>query len=265
MESFNVINPSQVLTPYVKHYWILKISDVPVISERVVATGFMTLIFHRGQRMFSSAEDDLQPRSFVCGLSTKFTDLSSSRQIDMIVVVFRPYGIRALFDVPANEFGEKCVSISDIGDRLLSELEDRLFYQTDDKACVALIEQFLMKRLHSKVDYNYKRIVASVNEINNHSLTNIKSLANVACLSPKQFTRIFSENVGSNPKEYIRIIRFQRALFVLQNNINISMTQLAYECGYYDQPHLIREFKSFSGYTPKEYLLVCAPYSDYFS
>ncbi len=265
MESFNIIKPSQTLTPYVKHYWILKISDAPVISERVVATGFMSLIFHRGQRMFSSAEDDLQPRSFVCGLSTKYTDLSSSRQVDMIVVVFRPYGIRAFFDIPANEFGEKCVSISDIGDKSLPELEDRLFYQTDDKACVSLIEQFLMKRLQSKVNYNYKRIVASVNEINNQSLANIKSLAGVACLSPKQFTRVFSDNVGSNPKEYIRIIRFQRALFVLQNNTDISMTQLAYECGYYDQPHLIREFKSFSGYTPKEYLSAYVPYSDYFN
>ena len=45
----------------------------------------------------------------------------------------------------------------------------------------------------------------------------------------------------------------------------MSFSQLAYECGFYDQSHLINEFKVFSGYTPKEYLAACAPHSDYFS
>jgi AraC-like DNA-binding protein len=54
-------------------------------------------------------------------------------------------------------------------------------------------------------------------------------------------------------------------LFVLQFNPHIDLTQLAFECGFYDQSHLIKEFKTFSGYTPAEYLAVCNPYSDYFS
>ena len=265
MEFFNVLQPSPVLLPYIKHYWTLKISDAPAIRERVIASGSMTLVFHRGNRMFSSVEDDLQPRSFICGLSSKYTDLLSSDQLDMIVVVFRPFGLKAFFDAPACEFQDRCVSINDLGDKYLIELEDKLFYEQDDDICIKLIEEYLIKRLCFSSDYDYKRILASVRLINSQPLVTIGSLADVTCLSQKQFFRVFSNNVGTKPKEFIRIVRFQRALYVLQNRADISMTELAYECGYYDQPHLIKEFKYFSGYTPREYIAVCAPYSDYFS
>lgn len=225
----------------------------------------MSLVFHRGQRMFSTAEDDFQPQSFVCGLSTNYTDLYSRETVDMIVVVFRPFGARAFFNMPMNEFHDKSISLDDLEDKALLELKNRILDEQDDKICINLIERFFIKRLCSFDDYNYPRIVASVNTINCRPSIDIKSLADISCLSYKQFNRIFTGYVGSNPKEFVRIVRFQRALYILQNNAGISMTSLAYECGYYDQPHLVKEFKSFSGYTPTEYIAMCAPYSDYFS
>ena len=89
-------------------------------------------------------------------------------------------------------------------------------------------------------------------------------LSETACLSSKQFGRIFADYVGTTPKEFIRIIRMQRALSMLQQDATIPFVQVAYECGFSDQSHMIKEFKLFSGYTPAEYLSVCAPYSDYF-
>ena len=93
----------------------------------------------------------------------------------------------------------------------------------------------------------------------------ISDLASSVFLSTKQFQRVFTGHVGISPKEFLRIVRFQHALYVLQSNPGMSFSQLAYECGFYDQSHLINEFKVFSGYTPKEYLAACAPHSDYFS
>ena len=57
----------------------------------------------------------------------------------------------------------------------------------------------------------------------------------------------------------------QRALYTLQQDPTLLFAQVAYECGFSDQSHMIKEFKLFSGYTPAEYLSVCAPVSDYFS
>lgn len=264
MESFNIIKPSPLLAPYVRYYWTLKVCDVPEVSERVIASGCMNLIFHRGGRMFSSADNDLQPRSFVCGLSTRYTDLSSAQAVDMIVVVFQPFGAGAFFRMPVDEFHEKSISLDLIGDKSLVELEDKLFYQTNDRACIDLIEEFLINRLLSVKDYNYKRMAVSINAINNDPAISIKSLVDIACLSYKQFNRVFTGYIGSNPKQFIRIVRFQRALFTMEYKNITNMAQLALECGYYDQSHLIKEFKFFSGYTPTEYVSVCPPHSDYF-
>ena len=116
-------------------------------------------------------------------------------------------------------------------------------------------------------------------EINLQPQINIPQLSEAACLSSKQFGRVFADHVGTTPKEYLRIVRMQRALFLLQQDVTLPFVQVAYECGYSDQSHMIKEFKLFSGYTPAsqgkfrramgytpaEYLSVCAPYSDYFS
>ncbi len=51
----------------------------------------------------------------------------------------------------------------------------------------------------------------------------------------------------------------------MQHNQGIGFAQLSYECGYTDQSHMIKEFKLFSGYTPKEYIARYSPVSEYFT
>lgn len=215
--------------------------------------------------MFSKTSNELQPQSFICGLSTGFTELTSTGDIDMIVVVFQPFGAKAFFSIPINEFFNNCISINDIGDVALKELENQIQETQDSLTSIKLIENYFIKQLYSFEDYNCKRIATAIDIINKKNQIDIVSLSNITCLSYKQFTRIFTEYVGAKPKEFTRIIRFQRALYILQTNSLINLTQLAFECGYYDQPHLIREFKAFSGCTPTEFIANCTPYSDYFS
>ena len=96
--------------------------------------------------------------------------------------------------------------------------------------------------------------------------TPVIELASIACLGKKQFERLFNELVGANPKEYARVVRFQKSLKLLQHySEDINQAQLAYQCGYADQSHFIREFKQFSGYTPLSLLNVCKLYSDLFN
>ena len=105
----------------------------------------------------------------------------------------------------------------------------------------------------------------AIEDVEDRELTELAHKANTACLSTKQFTRIFTEYIGTSPKEFLRIIRVQRALFLLQQNPQCNFAQVAYSCGFSDQSHMIREFKLFTGYTPLEYLSVYTPISDYFS
>lgn len=269
MEIFETIFPSSLLAPYIKHYWILETELIPTSPQRVIPHGSMELIFHTGSRTISQSSDGstiLQPRSFLGGHTIGFSDLYSTGKIQMISITFQPYGAKAFFDIPLYEFYEKIISVDDLNDHPLLELEDRLFYSPDHHSSIRLIEKFLLERLQPFKEYNYKRMLTAIQTINkNQSDINISTLAQATCLSNKQFNRIFTEHIGSNPKDYLRIVRFQRALYILQKNPGISFAHLAYECGFYDQSHLISEFKTFSGYTPTEYIAICPPYSDYFS
>ena len=264
MDSFQIIQPSPLLSPYVKHYWLMTVNSEVQASERVIPTGMMCLMFHRGERIFSSADDQWQPRAFLSGQDAVYTDLSYCGNIDMISVEFRPAGAKAFFKMPMLELYEQTVALDTLNDFQLTELEKRLSDAANPETCVFLIESFLYKRLYQSNEYNLKRINAVMQSIY-HGQQNIDMLAQAACLEYKQFKRIFADYIGANPKDYLRIVRFQKALHILQTQPKTGLTQLAYECGYYDQSHFIKDFKQFSGYTPTEYLTVCDPHSDFFS
>ncbi|MDR2040227.1 MAG: helix-turn-helix domain-containing protein [Bacteroidales bacterium] len=264
MEEFRFIHPTPLLAPYIKCYWLLKsVSDSATLA-RTVPTGMINLIFHRGNRLLSVHKNELHPQAFLSGHEKTFADLEYTGQINMISVVFRPVGVRAFFNLPMNKINDLRVTANDLGDKELSDLEKNIANTEDDQMCILLINQFLLKRFCSIAEHNLKRIETTIRLINSGQ-TDVTSLADSACLSTKQFKRVFSEYVGANPKEFSRTIRFQRALHILETQPQTSLTSLAYECGYYDQSHLIKEFKALSGYTPTEFLAVCPPHSDYFS
>jgi transcriptional regulator GlxA family with amidase domain len=156
------------------------------------------------------------------------------------------------------------LTAGDLEDRELAVLENSLTSTEDDRMCILLIEQFLFMRLMRLAEHNLRRIEIAIRLINSGE-ANVGALSDAACLSNRQFDRVFSEYVGSHPKEFSRTIRFQRALHKLEADPQISWAALAAECGYFDQSHMIRDFRALSGYTPREYLAACPPHSDYFS
>lgn len=265
MQSFQIIKPVAELAPYIRHYWILKDDAVTSVSERTLPIGCIQLVFHKGKQLFLQNESRLQPQSFVCGQSVGFSDVMSTGRIEMITVVFQPYAAKVLLRMPGYLFHGQNVSMDETEDMKLSVLSKQVADTSDNAACIRLIEQFFLHRLYTFSDYNLKRMSAVFHDINHQSQIYISKLAEAACLSNKQFGRVFADYVGTTPKEFLRIVRMQRALFLLQQDAGMSFAQVAYECGFFDQSHMIKEFKIFSGYTPAEYLSACAPYSDYFS
>ena len=151
----------------------------------------------------------------------------------------------------------------------MNALAERVFECEDNNECVNRIEEWLLVRLacnFDHTDYGIKRIHAAIKEICIHTHNTVEELSSICCLSKKQFEREFNTLVGMNPKEYIRIVRLQKALALLQQKRNdINHAQIAYASGYADQSHYIREFKRLSGYTLQSLLRIAEPYSDLFT
>jgi transcriptional regulator GlxA family with amidase domain len=81
-------------------------------------------------------------------------------------------------------------------------------------------------------------------------LIKVERLAFHACLSFRQFERVFEQRIGLPPKYFSRLVRFAHAWVIKEQQPNTSWIKIAYECGYFDQMHLIRDFKEFAGVNP---------------
>ena len=80
-------------------------------------------------------------------------------------------------------------------------------------------------------------------------LVSVDQLANEAGVSSRQLERRFLREVGVGPKLLGRIIRFQQVFRAVEHR-NAAWAEVAVECGYYDQAHLIRDFNQFAQQTP---------------
>ncbi|MCM1354865.1 MAG: helix-turn-helix domain-containing protein [Staphylococcus sp.] len=188
----------------------------------------------------------------------------------MIVVVFHPHAMSLFLDMPISLFYNLEVSGYSIDNKSLNELAERVYGCEDSFISVKHIEKWLLSQITSGPSaaiYQAKRISAAIRQIYLNPQITVNELSSIVCLSKKQVERLFNSFVGINPKEYARIVRFQKALAQMQyqSSEDLNQSQIAYASGYADQSHFIREFKKFSGHTPKSLLKVSDPYSDLFT
>jgi AraC-like DNA-binding protein len=103
--------------------------------------------------------------------------------------------------------------------------------------------------------------IEMLNPLRDYSLV---QWADKACLSLRQFERNFIMRIGIAPKLFIRIVRFEHAMRIKNDDGNKSWSEIAFECGYTDSSHLLREFKEFAEFPPsKFYLQPSSGYSDF--
>jgi AraC-like DNA-binding protein len=118
---------------------------------------------------------------------------------------------------------------------------------------IQIIESFLCRELADKrrIDSIVKSTVETIFNTNGQFSVNEFSKNNN--INRRQLARKFSAAIGLSPKQLAKTIRIQTTLKVLLNEEITSLTDLAYKNEYFDQAHFIKEFKEFTGLTPKEF------------
>lgn len=255
-----IYKPREELRPYVRYYWILESTEP--FSVLTFPIGCPQIIFHRKAPLYIPELDKTQSKFTISGQVNFPAHVCSDGNLEMIVAVFHPHTIGMFIDALPSTFYNLEISGYDIGSRQLNELAARISDCPDNDKCIGIIEKYLLSKIDSTL--NFKRIMCVVNELIYRPCASISMLADKACLGKKQFERVFRDMVGMNPKEYSRIVRFQKALSLMQCG-NTDYIGIATECGYSDQSHFIREFKAMSGRTPTSLSAVCRPYSDLYT
>lgn len=265
----SIFYPSAELAPFIRYYWMLNFCSSSGSShfQRIIPSGCPELLFYlRNEPVYHRNGKTESANAYLCGQQTDFYDVEVNGVNEMVSVVLQPWGLRSFFDFPAVELWNQSVPLKLIIRDEAAQLEDRLSASKTTAERIRIIETWLLSRINVKYSYSIRRVSAAMSGMSKvDGLATVDQMASVSCLSRKQMERVFTDVVGLLPKRYLRIIRLQRSLHHFQEKPNLSITEVAIDSGYYDQSHMIDEYKKFTGYTPGELLNICEPYSDFFS
>ncbi len=234
---------------------------------RVVPSGLSELMFYLGDLPESVDPGKvITDHSLLSGQQKEYYDLRISGALKLFSVVFQPHGLMVFFDLPLQEIFNQNVPLRYVLRDVVNELESALYEADSFSERKAIAERFLAGRLaDSKKRYDFERIRCCMEIIHRSGgSVGIDSLASHACLSRKQFERVFQTHVGSSPGQFLKTVRFQAAIHGKALNPELSLTELSYQAGYYDQSHMNADFQKLAGQTPGQYFSTCDPYSDYF-
>ena len=191
---------------------------------------------------------DEEPRSsFVGGLRcSQVTTEHAGRSCGMHVAL-APWAAHSLLRVPMHELSETTVPFEAL---LPAHLLDRVANAAwSDR--FALLDDILSRRLRDAPPASPAVVWAWERLRRTHGRARIGSLAEELDWSRKRLVAEFREHIGVPPKAAARLIRFERARALAGA---MTWAELAFECGFADQPHLISEFRAFTGRTPETFL-----------
>jgi AraC-like DNA-binding protein len=253
---YQQVKPNAAAARFVRCYWMLE-DDAPASGiQRIVPDGRAELILNLGQPYESRKEGTWkpQPQCFFFGQITGPLVLRPGTQgapARMIGIRFHPHTAGRLLKIPISELTDAAVPLDDISGRLYRELQDLEGHCSPGSPLgpFAALDR-IVGSLGKRAGDDDRVLGAAVRELElAEGSMGVAALAGQARLSARQFERRFRQAVGIPPKLFSRMQRFQRVFPALEG-ADRGWADAAMRCGYYDQAHLIRDFREFAGKPP---------------
>jgi AraC-like DNA-binding protein len=251
--------PAPPLARFVEYLWASQGAPAHA-KERVIPTGTVelavSLVEDRG-RIYDHAgrERWLSSGALVSGAQRRPFSFDTREKASIVGVHFRPGCAGVVLGVPAGELSDRHVDLDALWGRRARELRERLLEAATTERRFAILEAELLSRLeprqapHPAVRYALDGLARPE--------VRVGDLAKGASLSARRLIQLFTAAVGITPKRLGRVLRFHRAT-ALARRAARDWTRVAHECGYYDQAHLIRDFRELADMTPGELMRAAA-------
>lgn len=202
---------------------------------------------------FRSGKQASVPPVVVNGPQTqRGNDLLLNGTFEVFTIHFQPTGFFRLFHIPVQTLTDRALSAPEVMGSDICTLHEQLRAAGNIGTRVQRAEAFLMQRVPQARPFHPVQPAASA-LLRQKGAVDLGSLVQASRLSTRRFERKFEEQVGVTPKLYSRIIRVDHALHMKCLHPQRSWAEVTYEAGYYDQMHLIKEFKLLSGETPSKF------------
>jgi AraC-like DNA-binding protein len=263
---YQEIQPSDRLKHYIKCYYLFESDTTIQLEDTIFPGGHMEVIFNLGEGVWKLAANETfytTPPIELWGQITKPTAVRSSGKNRMLGIRFFAHSAAYFFEQDMFELNDQVTNAMDVLGNSVRILHLQLLETPALNKRIELIEHFLLLRLSATERKQDKMsVIGEISkELQSDILSdNIKTIASRYAMSPRYLQRLFLQYTGVTPKLYHKINRFQLSLKLVTKK-DTSLTSIAYDCGYFDQSHFIREFKSFTGVTPSAYTAEAYPVS----
>lgn len=254
---YQEFSPGEALKPYVKCFYLIDYDDI-VVQDRAFAMGCLEIMFNIGDNAFETGRGNdfsRTPKSELWGQIIKPLTFRSLGKNKMLGARFFPHTASLFLKEPINLFNDGVSDFNYVAGKDAEELHQKLWETPALKDQLRLFEGFLMRRLQrfEKKHQKFQLVNDVMNELKRDDFfENMERVASRYGISARYLQKLFLEFTGVTPKLYHKINRFQKSL-VLTGRQDVSLTSIAYACGYFDQSHFVRDFRFFTDLAPSAF------------
>lgn len=253
---YETLAPPPALAGLVRVFWAFEITGLngQEYVYRSLADGCAEIVFHYRSRFHELT--DLDPVSPSCShlhaQTQRFRRFVTCNDFGIFGAYLYPKALPILFGHSAASLTDQMPTLQEAMGQSGSDLEERIMLAPDNQVRASILSGFLESRIHAHQGPNASIEWAIHRLFQTNGQAAIHELIDQTGYSLRNLERHFHNFAGFSPKRLARILRFQSATRS-RETVNGSLTDIALDCGYYDQAHFIHDFRQFSGYTPGAY------------
>jgi AraC-like DNA-binding protein len=251
--------PSAPLAPFVESIWFAQRGALPHSRELSLPTGRVDIVIpllQDGVVRFDSI-DSLQAihvkGGVVSGAHNRFAVRGMGGASSVMGVHFKPGGAAAFFGGALGELRNRTVLLDALWGPAARDLRERLQSARQAAEKLRIAEDALLARLPAAEPADAMVVWALKALAQDPAAARIGAVQRASGCSPQRFIRRFEAAVGLAPKRYAQVLRFYSMLPRIAKAGPRDWAAVAAECGYFDQSHLIHDFKRLAGMTPTAY------------
>lgn len=253
--------PPRHLKKYIDCFWFgddLDLPQKPNTYHSIASSRIEILFFDKG--IYSlDFNGKMEPvhRAGIYGQTTNFNLYTASAPRTTIFgITLKPLALPCFLNIPASEVTNQRIELEALLGNQGKKLSEKIYASKCFESKIQKAIAFFNSRM-TELDGKYLAVEKLILKVEDSSSLSIPALVNESCLSSRQFERSFKELTGFSAKTYLKLRRFEsfvEALSEFRPSSKRKLLDIALNLGYYDQSHLNRHFKEFTGISPLTYL-----------
>lgn len=253
--------PDGVTAHVVRESWTVEAERCRIAVESALPDASVELYFNLGpygRHVFGTAPSMRLSERAAWVVGPRDAPLhveKETRDCDIVVIRLHPWMAECVLGIPACELRGAMVDLDEFWGAGVDDIRNQLHDTSDPAARLALVERAVSARARCRVTHDVRLAERLCHSAERNVHETVGALAARHGLTHRRVIEIFDRMVGLKPKAYHRVRRLRRVFRLVDERPRLTWTAIAHRCGYFDQAHLINDFRLLAGVSPSEYAL----------